>query len=448
MRLRKGLKMKTNISRSNEIKKYVQQRFLRGEKGYFDLITGTGNLQSTQLMGMLYQRSQKPDAELSGISFDNIYKVIKNELGREWDSYPMTTKTAYKVGEPRVIFRDEIAYINTWEAPKVIPKAGDISPFLQHLYMALGDTEKVEFILDFFAHRYQNPNIKAPHALYLYGRQGMGKGTLKNVLQGVFGKSAIKYAGKATAVTGVLNWSSTFFIADEIKITKHSEFYNEIKAYTVETELEDRILYANYDTYDIPAQLILLSNHAPSFLEEDDRRFFVAEWDIGLDKTSEEYKQHFKDYYDWIESEGGLAALAHHLQNRDLNKYCLRSAPPMTPEKAKALSIVADPAKLHITEMLEDNPNKLVFNEAIFTELAERNAGWRHLLSECGLQRHEKRIQLGKNKRWVWYRDGHTISSSAGKKASIRRSENKQSVPLESVFLDSYDFDEGQELTL
>lgn len=440
--------MKTNINRSNEIKKYIQQRFLRGEKGYFDLITGTNYLQSTQLIGILYQRSQKPNSELSGIGFNNIYKVIKNELGREWDSYPMTTKTAYKVGEPRLIFRDEIAYINTWTPPKVFPKAGDISPFLQHLYMALGDTNKVEFILDFVAHRFQHPDIKAPHALYLYGRQGMGKGTLKEVLQGVFGKSAIKYAGKASAVTGVLNWSSSFFIADEIKITKHSEFYNEIKAYTVETELEDRILYANYGTYDIPAQLILFSNHAPSFLEEDDRRFFVAEWDIGLDKTSVEYQQHFRDYYQWIESENGLAALAHHLQHRDLSNYGLRSAPPMTSEKAKALSIVADPAKLHITEMLEDNPNKLVFNEAIFSELAERNAGWRYLLSECGLQRHDKRIQFGKNKRWVWYKEWHTISSAAGKKASIQSCKTEQSMPLESVFLDSYDFYDGQVIDL
>lgn len=448
MRLRKGLNMKTNISRSNEIKKYVQQRFLKGEKGYFDLITGTGNIQWPQLPGILFKVSNDEESQLHGISYNDFYKVIRTELGKEWDAWPMTNKTTYAVQQPQVVFRHGVAFINTWKAPKVIPKAGDISPFLQHLYMALGDTEKVGFVLDFFAHRYQNPSIKAPHALYLYGRQGMGKGTLKEVLQGVFGKSAIKYAGKASAVAGVLNWSSTFFIADEIKITKHSEFYNEIKAYTVETELEDRILYANYDTYDIPAQLILFSNHAPSFLEEDDRRFFVAEWDIGLDKTSEEYRQHFRDYYDWIESEDGLAALAHHLQNRDLSKYGLRSAPPITPEKAKALSILADPAKLHITEMLEDNPNKLAFNEAIFTELAERNAGWRHLLSECGLQRHDKRIQLGKSKRRVWYRDGHTISSSAGKKASIQSSKNNQSMPLESVFLDSYDFDEGQELEL
>lgn len=437
--------MQTYTEATNKIKKYVRERFLRGNKGYYDIITGTSELQTTQLMGILYMYSKTPSSSLVDVCYNDIFKIIKGELGKEWDAYPMTNKEIYKVGESAVVLKDQIAHLNTWRKPAVEPKAGDIEPFMKHLSMALGDTYKVDYILDFLSHRYQNPDIKAPHALYLYGPQGMGKGAFKDVLMGVFGKSAVKYAGKASAVTGVLNWSRTFFIADEIKITKHSEFYNEIKAYTVESEIEDRVLYANYGTHATPAQLILLSNHPPSFLEEGDRRFFVAEWNIGLDKNSDEYSKHFEDYHSWIQSDNGLSALAYFLQHRDLSTYKLRSEPPRTPEKKKALSIVADSAKLQILEMLEDHPEMLAFNEENFRNLRDNNKGWRHLLSECGLTRHDKRISSGRLKKWVWYRDDHIIHCGSGKKATIQSIESGKNMPLESVILDDYDFDSGLE---
>lgn len=433
----------TNPQHQAAIKKYIQKRFLRTDKGYFCLRTGTTNLQTYQLKGILDRVRQKPESELADVSYETIDSVFRFDLGRKWDAWPMTDKTAYVVGGDALIDREGIFHINTWRQPKTIPKSGDISVFKKHLLMALGSAEKMNFILDFLAHKYQFPDIKAPHALYLYGRQGMGKGTLKEVLQGVFGKSAVKYAGKASAVGSVLNWSASLFIADEIKITKHSEFYNEIKAYTVETELEDRLLYQNYQTHDIPAQLILFSNHAPSFLEEDDRRFFVATWDIGLEKTSDEYRIHFDEYYQWIESDYGLAALAHHLQTRDLSNYKVRSAPPMTEEKAKALSIVADPIKAMVNEMLEDNPEKLVFSEDIFAGLRETHKGWLHLINECGLSRFKDRVKCNGKRHYLWHRDKCKISTQSGRKATVIDTHKKE-LPLENVTLVDYDLQLGE----
>lgn len=435
----------TNPDHAVAIKKYIQQRFLRSEKGYFCLLTGEGNLQTYQLIGILDKVSQKPDTELTGIPYETMRDVFRFDLGRKWDSYPMTNKTAYVVGGAPLIERHGILFINTWKPPKNTPKAGDISVFLTHLLLALGSQEKVDFVLDFLAHKYQHPTIKAPHALYLYGRQGMGKGTLKEVLQGVFGKSAVKYAGKASAVGSVLNWSASLFIADEIKITKHSEFYNEIKAYAVETELEDRLLYQNYATHDIPAQLILFSNHAPSFLEEDDRRFFVSEYDIGLEKTSEDYKEHFAEYWEWINSEYGLPALAWHLQTRDLSKYQLRSAPPMTAEKEKALSIVSDPIKGLILEMLEDNPDKLVFSETMFKTLKEdAGTAWKYQMTESGLTKHPKRITINGNLDWRWVRDSYSIVTTKGHPAQVKNDKTKQLMPMDSVLLSSWDWQYGE----
>lgn len=436
----------TNPEHATAIKKYIQQRFLRTDKGYFCLLTGEDNLQTYQLIGVLDRISRKPESELAGIPYKTITDVFKNDLGKKWDAHPMTRKTAYVVGGARLIERHGIYHINSWAAPKVQPKEGDVSIFLSHLLLALGSQEKVDFILDFLAHKYQHPTIKAPHALYLYGRQGMGKGTLKEVLQGVFGKSAVKYAGKASAVGSVLNWSASLFIADEIKITKHSEFYNEIKAYTVETELEDRLLYQNYATHDIPAQLILFSNHPPSFLEEDDRRFFVTEYDIGLDKTSSEYREHFDEYWSWINSENGLPALAWYLQTRDLKNYQVRSAPPMTAEKAKALSIVSDPIKALIAEMLEDNPDKLVFSEKMFETLKEEaGAAWKYQMTECGLTKHPDRIKINGDRDWRWVRDGYSIVTTKGHPAKVKNNKTKQLVQLDSVLLNSWDWQYGEE---
>lgn len=418
---------------------YVKGRFLSFERDtYFDTITKTKGIARSALPSIISECN--PDIPLHDVI------TTTKALGKDWVCHTYSGQTLFRVNQPPVIVEHGISFINSWQKPDYEPKAGNVRPFIKNLRLSLKEDAKVEFLLNFLAFRMQNPDAKGHQALYLYGAQGQGKGTLKDVMQGVFGKSAVKYAGKTDAANKVLNWSRLFLIVDEIHVTKGSDYYNELKALTVETELEDDIKYSNYDTHKTPAQLIMFSNYAPSFIEEGDRRFFVAEWDTGMCMSTPEHSEYFIKYRNWLDSEDAIPAIQDFLLNRDISDFNPFKAPPVTDEKEKALSIVANPLKALVLEMLEDNSQKLAFSEAIFESIKENNKGWQHLLAECGLQKHQKRLQISGSKVTLWHRTDYKIITKSGHAATVKANKgNKNEVPLKDVLLENYDLQRGTE---
>ncbi len=310
-----------------------------------------------------------------------------------------------------VISRDGLGWVNLWKPLAYEPKEGDVSPFLNHLKLVLKDDFKVDFVLDFLAFRMQNPNEKAHQALYLYGSQGGGKGTLKNVMQEVFGESAVKYAGNSEAVKAIENWARTFFIVDEIEVKKSSADYDRIKALIVEKSMEGRLLYQNHKTHQVMSQLIMFSNHSPSFLEKDDRRFFVADWSIPFERDSKEHAEHFETYHEWIRK--GVPALGYFLLNRDLSQYKPYSAPPMTIEKKQALSLATDSQVEKIIDFLNDHPEQVLFTldeikRGIDAEFVKDSA-LKYSLVEAGLTKEEEPITIENKKHRMWVREGWAI---------------------------------------
>lgn len=409
--------MKTNTTLSNrekgleDVRDYVRNRFMSSGRGYYDTITERNDYTSVSIMAILNELGFNPN---------HCYKIQQELANRERCKDGMKVKQRIlmeyggSVFEPNgdaVISRDGLGYVNLWKPLAYEPKEGDISPFLNHLKLVLKDDFKVEFVLDFLAHRMQNPNEKAHQALYLYGRQGSGKGTLKTVMQEVFGASAVKYAGNSEAVKAIENWNRTFFIVDEIEVKKSSADYDQIKALIVEQKMEGRLLYQNHKTHSVMSQLIMFSNHSPSFLEKDDRRFFVTEWSIPFELDSKEHSEHFETYHDWIRV--GIPALGYFLLNRDLSNYKPFSAPPMTLEKKQALSLATDSQVEKIIDFINDHPEQVLFTldeikRGIDADFVKDSA-LKYSLVEAGLTKEEQDITI-ENKRYrVWVREGWVI---------------------------------------
>jgi hypothetical protein len=380
-------------------------------RGYYDTITERNDYTSVSIMAILNELGFNPNLcykiqqELANNEFCKDGMKVKQRMLMEYGG------TVFEPNGDALISRDGLGYVNLWKPLAYEPKEGDISPFLNHLKLVLKDDFKVDFLLDFIAFRMQKPNEKAHQALYLYGTQGSGKGTLKNVMQEVFGESAVKYAGNSEAVKAIENWNRTFFIVDEIEVKKSSADYDRIKALIVEKSMEGRLLYQNHKRHSVMSQLIMFSNHSPSFLEKDDRRFFVADWSIPFERDSKEHSEHFEAYHEWIRT--GIPALGYFLLNRDLSNYKPFSAPPMTLEKKQALSLATDSQVEKIVDFLNDHPKQVLFTldeikKGIDADFVKDSA-LKYSLVEAGLTKEEQDITI-ENKRYrVWVREGWVI---------------------------------------
>lgn len=334
-------------------------------------------------------------------------------------SSPLSKKKIYIPGQGHVVKVKGIYCENTWRQPAIVPKDIDANPFIEHLHLALGSMVKVEYLLDLLAFKYQNPIAPKPHAVvYLYHPEGgNGKTVFATTLRHVFGETAVNTASERKLMSGskVQLWQRTWLIAEEANVARGSDIYDIIKTYSGQDEIEDDTKHAHFATYKIHANLIMLSNRSPSFLEPHDRRFFVSEWHIKM--PLEEKKIYFSDYINWLQNEDGYAAIAYLLANRKVNRN-MHASVPITPEKEAAMSLGQDACVRSIVDFLEDSGDTRLFTEEIFNEIFEnydiKQNQRKHKLTDAGLRQLEGRLCVGSLRERFWYRQQDKIESKKG----------------------------------
>lgn len=367
----------------------------QGNQHYFmDIVTGDSDLSSMHIMGFLSSEAG------GGYKWELVTKVcthLKEKL------FPICREPVYVPLDQQVVARGGFKYRNSWTKPEVAPTDTNCQPFLDHLLAAMGSQDKVDYLLDLLAFRFQKPNDKKPHAVvYLYQAEGgNGKSLLATTLQHVFGESAVQIASEAKMNSGskVQLWGKTILIAEEASVKRGSDIYDTIKTYSGTDEIFDDVKHGHFKKYRIPATLLMLSNNAPNFLEPHDRRFFVSEWKINLDKEAK--VKYFNTYVNWLEEEGGYGAIAGMLSRRVIKRE-MYAPVPLTEEKIQAMSVGQDGCVREILDVLEDYPHARVFKAEDFDDLFERHdvkaSQKKYKLAEAGLVEHSQRVIIGKNR--------------------------------------------------
>jgi hypothetical protein len=152
----------------------------------------------------------------------------------------------------------------------------------------------------------------------------------------------------------VANWSRTLLIAEEISPKLGSNLYQTIKSYTGQDTIEQDAKNKDFSTWEIPAQLVMISNHAPTFFEPSDRRFAV----FNLDRLDGWIQSN--DFYGWLNA-GGYAAIATVFKSWKVNERLAWDV-PMTPEKEEALQMSSlDLVVEKIKDVLANNPEQTFF---------------------------------------------------------------------------------------
>ena len=254
---------------------------------------------------------------------------------KHWKSIIPTPE--YHPNKPAIIPDKPGLYIkNLWQTPEVQPDLeADIGPFMDFMNFAFGE-EEAQYIIKWLSWQYQHPLEKPHTGLYFYGPQGTGKGFIADVLEAVFGSSALTRLADSVKLKSMSNvelWQRTLLIVEEVNI-EHADkaIANTIKSYMGARKTNADKKNTHFTEYDIPANPIFLSNDAPKFLEPDDRRWFVREMKKQTDTD------YYSRLYDWLES-GGAGAVALLLATTNVTDVKLSDRPLMTPEKQGACGI-------------------------------------------------------------------------------------------------------------
>jgi hypothetical protein len=192
-----------------------------------------------------------------------------------------------------------------------------------------------EGIVSWMAHRVQRPGEKINHALVLGGDQGIGKDMILEPLKTGVGEHNVKsidppellgrFNGYRQAVVLVVN--EIHNLGDNLNPYR---FYEQTKTLIAAPPRTLRVDEKYIGHYAIPnvVGVVMTTNHKLDglYLEENDRRHFIAWSNVRVEAFKGDY---FDVFWDWMEG-GGREHVVAWLRSRDLSKFNPKAPPEKT----------------------------------------------------------------------------------------------------------------------
>lgn len=263
---------------------------------------------------LAYQARQ---LELNGeVSFKKV------SAAAAWLKWPLRTevvKLAYQPGRPTFITNDTATY-NIWPGWGVKPQAGDVGLFLEltrHLFKG-ASAATLTWFLRWCAYPLQHPGVKLFSSVVLHGiRHGTGKSLVGYTLGRIYGQNFTEIS-QADLHNNFNEWAEgkQLIMGDDVTGSNKRQDADFLKKLITQRELRVNMKYV--PSYVVPdcINYFFTANHPDSFfLEDDDRRFFIHEIQVG--PLPEEF---YAEYDLWLDT-GGSAAVFHYLLNLDLGDF-------------------------------------------------------------------------------------------------------------------------------
>ena len=394
--------------------RYFYLRESGGQKLYWDSEELHTNLTAMHLHGSLAAYGIREKGDQS-------FAKVCQEIISYTDFRPIILDSIYRPYADTVIQENHHWRPNSWSAPDIKPDASiSAVPFVQHLQRMLGSKPKADYLIDMLAYRYQSKTNVKPHvAFYFYGGQGFGKGIFSSTIEAVFGTTAVRTVREQNdlkSMSGIDVWTRTWAIIDEVDVKAGSSCYNNIKTMTGGQSFDSARKGEHFKRFETPAQLIMNSNHAPTFLEADDRRFFVSKWETEF-KPNENKTDYFRQYVSWLENVKGYEAIAGLLAKRDVSKVEISAHAMVTEEKILVTTLMADGPVDEVMGLLEQHENINVFDsnmfDSIWTNHDIAKSVQKHKMLAAGLEPTQSK-RYENQTRTLWTRKGVTLKATNG----------------------------------
>lgn len=405
-----------------EMREYVTRRFVihrysGNRRLFYDLLTNNYDITRGLIVGALEQK------------FGSVHSMALDCVKYSSFRHVHPSKTYFRPYDKKVISQNGLHFINTWIPSKIKPlNHYDASPFVEFLELAVGE-ENSDYILLQLALAYQkpHPHQKPPIAMYLYSsEQGQGKTTLSDIIKEVFGEASHKVINTHKPLrdkNAVQFWGQTWLVCEEAKVERTDNLYDQLKQYITATKTTDAPKFGSPQEFDCPARLIMLSNRPPTFLDKDDRRFFIAEWDTGL--RGEEKDEYFNKFRNWL-AEGGYAHIAGFIRSYDVSDYDFASEAPKNADKRMILDTYTDPLVEKFLDLVDDCKLTVFHEQHWEIEQFIHNNNIKasqaiHIFHEAGFIKSDKKVQIEPKKRFrIWYPKSSKLFIADGKPAEIK----------------------------
>ena len=232
---------------------------------------------------------------------------------------------------------------NLWRPSEVIPKAGDVSLYLDLINDAIECETTRKLLIQCMAYQVQNRGARLPKLIYISGTKvGTGKSTIVSILKDIIGNKNTGWITR-TALEGGYNasWAAKeLVVLDDIAKLK-ADTWGMIKTHITSQEVEVTEKYMparqqpNYAVFYISANVSdILTTDA------DDRRVLMVDFrpstlhrDIG--------DPYWPTFHKWL-ARGGIEAIAHYLGTLDLSDFDPDFYPPYSALKEAAIESTRD----------------------------------------------------------------------------------------------------------
>jgi hypothetical protein len=223
--------------------------------------------------------------------------------------------------------------LNIYRPPTLVPVAGPVDIWLDHMHRLWGQEAADNHIIPYFAHCVQRPDEKINHALVLEGRPGIGKDTILEPLKQAVGPWNF---GEASPEELLGTWTD-FLKSIVLRINEARDlgdssrfaFYDHTKRIMAAPPNTLRVNVKYIRQFLIPniVRVIITTNYKDAlYLPADDRRHYVIWSDCEKEDFAQDYWDQFWGWYD----NGGLAAVAHYLRSLDISGFNAKAPPPKT----------------------------------------------------------------------------------------------------------------------
>jgi hypothetical protein len=292
----------------------------------------------------------------------------------------------YAAGEDVLVSRDGDLFGNRWRdaRPETQSKKAsieDISLWMDHCKALVPEQAELDHILDVMAFKVQHPEIKVNHAILHAGDEGSGKDTFWAPFIWAICGDHLKNRGIMDNNSVNSQWGyqleSEILIINELKepdAATRRQLANQLKPIIAAPPEMLPINRKGLHPYMMANRLFVLAfsnDPVPISLASQDRRWFCV-WSTAPRMES----QKASAIWNWYR-QGGFAAIARWLNDRDISKFNPAAAPAMTEFKTNLIEHGMSMAESFLVEMMRERRGE--FSAGVvgspFHSLCDRVAG-------------------------------------------------------------------------
>ena len=236
----------------------------------------------------------------------------------------------------------------------------DISTILYHFEVVANFDDKLyNYLLNYFAHLFQKPEIKTNVCLLIQGKQGTGKNTLvETLLKKLMGKRYVFDTADVEKVVGKFNSSiagKLMIVLNEVSGRDTNTVVDKIKDIITRTDVS--IEHKGCDSFEVVDYCnytFTTNNLKPIPITSDDRRFQVIECS---DKHKGDYV-YFNKLYATINNDNVMYAFYKFLMKRDISKFNTETHRVITEAALDLHELNKDPVELFLDYLHTDEFDK------------------------------------------------------------------------------------------